>query len=170
MIFVGKISRRKNLEATIAACKILIDKGKRVELNVVGPIVDRDYEPIMKDAQFVKYHGVCNKEQILEYLRKSDVFVMPSHTETFGLVYLEAMTQGLPVIYTRGQGFDGQFPEGSIGCSVNDKSPEEIAEKIISIIADYPRLSRNATMYSSECSWGRSVRRFMEIYQTIAKR
>ena len=170
LIFVGKISKRKNLEATIAACRILIGSGKQVELNVVGPIVDRDYEVIMKDAPFVKYSGVCNKEQVLEHLRKSDIFVMPSHTETFGLVYLEAMTQGLPVIYTRGQGFDGQFPEGTIGYAVNDRSPEDIAEKVISIISDYSQLSRNATMYASEYSWGRSVRRFMEIYRMIAKR
>ena len=170
LIFVGKISRRKNLESSIEACKILMDSGKRVELNVVGPIVDCEYKAIMKNTPFLKYHGVCNKEQVLGHLRKSDIFVMPSHTETFGLVYLEAMTQGLPVIYTKGQGFDGQFPEGTIGYAVNDRSPEEIAEKIISIIADYPQLSRNASMYASECSWSQSVRRFMEIYQMIVKR
>ena len=36
--------------------------------------------------------------------RENDIYVMPSIIETFGLVYAEAMSQGLPVIYTRGQG------------------------------------------------------------------
>ena len=169
LIFVGKISKRKNLETIVAACKILIERGKRVELNVVGPMVERSYEAIMKDTPFIKYHGVCSKEQVLEHLRASDIFVMPSHTETFGLVYLEAMTQGLPVIYTRGQGFDGQFPDGTVGYAVNDRSPEEIAEKILSVIADYPRLSKNATAYGSECSWGRAVKRFMDAYRTVVE-
>lgn len=40
---------------------------------------------------------------------------MPSHKETFGLVYAEAMSQGLPIIYTKNQGFDGQFPDGYVG-------------------------------------------------------
>jgi len=44
---------------------------------------------------------------------------MPSITETFGLVYAEALSQGLPVLYTRGQGFDRQFEEGEVGYAVD---------------------------------------------------
>ena len=170
IISVGKISKRKNLETTIAACKLLIDSGKKVELNIIGPIVDREYDAMIKETPFVRYHGLCNKEQVLEHLRESDIFVMPSHTETFGLVYLEAMTQGLPVIYTRGQGFDGQFPEGTVGYAVSDEDPKEIADGVIAIIADYPILSKNATKCSTEFSWTRLVRQFMDIYQAIAKK
>ena len=69
---------------------------------------------------------------------------MPSKTETFGLVYAEAMSQGLPVIYTRGQGFDGQFEEGEVGYSVDCKDKKEISMKIIDIINNYDVISRNA--------------------------
>ena len=41
----------------------------------------------------------------------SDVFAMVSHHETFGLVYIEALSQGLPVLFTQGQGIDGTFSE-----------------------------------------------------------
>ena len=94
---------------------------------------------------------------------------MPSHTETFGLVYLEAMTQGLPVIYTRGQGFDGQFKEGTIGFAVSDKSPEEIAEKVIAIMNNYEEISRNASALSSKYSWGEVADRFVDVYRKITK-
>ena len=42
-------------------------------------------------------------------------FCLPSHAETFGLVYVEAMSQGLPIIY-EGQGFDKQFQDGEVDC------------------------------------------------------
>lgn len=42
---------------------------------------------------------------------ESDIFVMVSHSETFGLVYIEALSQGLPILYTRGQGIDGTLKE-----------------------------------------------------------
>ena len=169
LIFVGKISKRKNLETTIQACEILKTRGIGVSLKVLGAIVDREYEDLMARFPFVTYLGKCDKEQIVGHLRDSDIFVMPSHIETFGLVYLEAMTQGLPVIYTRDQGFDGQFPEGSIGYAVNDRSPEEIADSVERIIADYPTLSKNATNSARECSWGQSAQRLAELYRMMVK-
>jgi len=54
------------------------------------------------------------------------------------------MSQGLPVIYTRGQGFDGQFSEGEVGYSVDPNSPDEIASKIKAVLGDYERLSKRA--------------------------
>ncbi|HGK7332802.1 TPA: glycosyltransferase [Streptococcus suis] len=66
---------------------------------------------------------------------------MPSFHESFGLVYAEAMSQGMPVIYTRGQGFDGQFEEGVVGFSVDCIDEVEISNKIISIVKGFKFLS-----------------------------
>lgn len=167
LIFVGKISKRKNLETVIAACRRLIERGRSVELDVVGPIVDHEYETLIADAHFVKYHGLCNKEQVTEKLRGSDIFVMPSHTETFGLVYLEAMTQGLPVIYTRGQGFDGQFPDGSVGIAVSDNNPDELVQAIETIKQNYSKMSNNATRLSMRYTWEEIAIKYYNAYKTI---
>lgn len=167
LIFVGKISKRKNLETTAAACRLLIDRGYNTVLNVVGPVADQRYEKLIEDTPFIHYFGKCEKEQVLGHLRASDIFVMPSHTETFGLVYLEAMTQGLPVIYTRGQGFDGQFEEGTVGFSVDDNSPEEIAERVIAIKENYETMSRNATAMASKYSWGEAAGKYMDVYRNV---
>ena len=58
---------------------------------------------------------------------------MPSIHESFGRVYAEAMTQGVPVIYSKGQGFDGIYPDGHVGYSVPSRNPEYIAECIKNI-------------------------------------
>lgn len=51
------------------------------------------------------------KKQLREAFSISDIFVMPSKPETFGLVYVEALSQGLPILYAKGEGFDGYFDE-----------------------------------------------------------
>ena len=56
---------------------------------------------------------------------------MLSIMETFGLVYAEAMSQGLPIIYTKGQGFDEQFDEGKVGYHADCFNIEEIVKRII---------------------------------------
>ena len=55
---------------------------------------------------------------------------MPSFPETFGLVYVEAMSQGLPIIYTKGQGIDGYFEDGKVGYPVNTKDSNDIVKKL----------------------------------------
>ena len=54
-------------------------------------------------------------------MRSCSVFAMPSIFETFGLVYLEALSQNLPVVYTKGQGIDGMF-DNTVGIGVDPLS------------------------------------------------
>ena len=67
---------------------------------------------------------------------------MPSFHETFGLVYIEAMSQGLPIIYTKGEGIDGYFKEATVGYSVNPKDVKNIVKKIEMIIHNYNKISK----------------------------
>ena len=91
---------------------------------------------------------------------------MPSHTETFGLVYAEAMSQGIPVLYTRGQGFDGQFPEGTVGYAVSDRDADDLAEKIRMVLSDYPNLSANCIKNASRFDWHKIAEEYQDIYQS----
>ena len=93
---------------------------------------------------------------------------MPSHTETFGLVYAEAMSQGMPVIYTRGQGFDGHFEDGVIGYSVSDYDADELVEKIISIIENHENISTRCLEKVDRFNWNKIAEEYKEVYGTIA--
>ena len=55
---------------------------------------------------------------------------MVSHSETFGLVYLEALTQGLPIIYTENQGFDNVNNNLQVGYAANSNNVSDIAAKL----------------------------------------
>ena len=88
-----------------------------------------------------------------------------TYHETFGLVYAEALSQGMPVIYTRGQGFEGHFPEGSIGKAVEADRPEEIAEAILTIRDAFPSIQHRCLAASQRFYWEKIDMAYMEIYK-----
>lgn len=166
IIYCGDINQNKNLLHTVEACDILQSRGIRVKYTVIGRILDENlWHKISRD--YIEYHGFMKKEELIGYLCKNDIFVMPSYSETFGLSYLEAMSQGLPVIYTRGQGFDGLFADGEIGFGVDPSDANEIADKIQAVMKDYTRLSTNAFSRVDRFDWDNIVNQLIELYSEI---
>lgn len=167
VIYAGRINKRKNLMKTVAAIKLLISQGYNVSYDVVGKIEDQElYEKIIGE-QFVTYHKPCSKEGLIQLYRKADIFVMPSLTETFGLVYAEAMSQGLPVLYSKGQGFDGQFEEGVVGFSVDKNDSNDISRKIIQLTEYYSEISRNCIEKVVKFNWNTIIDSYIDIYRNI---
>lgn len=164
LLYVGTVDKNKNITTTIKAIKVLQKKGLEVSYTIVGGIRNQSIYNKIKDLSFVTYISPKTKEELIEIYRDNDIFVMPSITETFGLVYPEAMSQGLPVIYTKGQGFDGQLEDGEVGYSVNCFDAIQIAEKIEQIINNYNIISRNAIQHSSKFRWSLISHQYEEIY------
>lgn len=166
-IYVGRINRNKNITATQKALSILRNKGWDVKFTVVGSVDEKkEYKRIIKDKN-TRYLPKKNIMELIELYKEYDVFIMPSHTETFGLVYAEAMSQGLPVIYTKNQGFDGQFPEGIVGYAVDDKDAGSIAEAIKKIIESYETISSNAIACAQKYNWTDICEIYKRIYHSV---
>lgn len=165
LITIGYLCKRKNQEMSLAAAKELSKRGYNVRLLLVGRVVDPEYQEMIDGEAMIEYRPECPKEDVLLLLRESDVFILPSHKETFGLVYAEAMSQGLPVIYTRGQGFDGQFPEGTVGYAVSDRSASEIADAVERILGRYDEISTNCVECAEEFRWSGITQRLLEVYR-----
>lgn len=167
VICVGRINKRKNIPTVQKALAILCECGWQIDFKVIGQIEDQsEIEKIKADSN-TAYYPPTNKEGLIDYYRKADIFVLASHTETFGLVYAEAMSQGLPVIYTRGQGFDGQFEEGEVGFAVSDSDPKEIADAIKKVCRDYRRIATNVTSDVQKFKWADICEEYREIYRGI---
>lgn len=167
LIYAGRIDKNKNIPITQQAMKLLAEKGYCSHLTVVGKVQDqKEFQKIIADAD-TTYIEAMPKEQLIELYRKHDIFVMPSRTETFGLVYAEAMSQGLPVVYSQGQGFDGQFDEGAVGYHAAAQSPQAVAAAIEKIVAEYPQIARRAPECAKKFSWDAIVREYGRIYKMI---
>lgn len=105
----ANFKRRKNIDKLIVALKDM----DGVNLTVVGDGKDR--RKLEKLDRNVRFTGRLDKKKVLEEMQNSDVFILPSVNETFGMVYLEAMASGCITICTKNDGIDGIILDGENG-------------------------------------------------------
>ena len=165
LLFAGRVLPGKNLRGVVSAVQQLRAKGYNAVFTVIGPHPDRALYEELKQYDFTEQKEPMEKEALIDAYRQADLFVMPSFHETFGLVYAEAMSQGLPVIYTSGEGFDNQFPDGTVGFAVNPHDPAQIADRILKAAADYCALSRRCLLNAERFRWDRIAETYSALYK-----
>ena len=129
LVYVGKGDKNKNFENTFRAIQLGREALDFSTFHVVGVTV-ADFERITglhAVPAWVQIHGILDKGQLLEIYRRSKVLVLPSYVETFGLVYIEALSQGCFVICSRGQGVSLDFEDCSAVGVVDPDDIEEIS-------------------------------------------
>lgn len=165
ILSVGDINKNKNSLNLIKACNLLVEENKKkILVTLVGKVRDENYYKQLMGYKFVQHINFVDQKKLLKIYRENDIYVMPSINETFGLVYIEAMTQGLPIIYTKGQGIDGAFENGVVGYPVDPRSVQELREKIQKSIENYEFLSNNAQNISQEFEWSKVAEKYKNIY------
>lgn len=167
IICVAQIIKKKNIPFLQKAIQKLVDKGWKVQFNVIGKAIDKKELKVINSDKYTKYLGSKKKEELIDCYRDSDIFILISQIETFGLVYAEAMSQGLPVIYTRGEGFDQQFEDGYVGFPASDQNVDDLLDKILKITMDYRRISENCIKGVHRFDWNQIVGNYKEIYENI---
>lgn len=170
LIYIGTLHKRKNVDKIIEVFEGLNDKNIDTSLEIIGGGPEK--EEIALKIRQSKYNNLCNmitwtnnREELLEKYRNSDIFIMPSVKETFGISYLEAMSQGKPIIYTENDGIDGYFNQGDVGFSVKPNDIDSIITCIKKIINDYKDISKRCIDYSNEFSWDKIAEKYIEIYK-----
>ncbi|MDO5716095.1 MAG: glycosyltransferase, partial [Tissierellia bacterium] len=157
----------KNYPMVYKVFQSLYKIDHRFEMVVIGNISEEYRDRYHHDR--IIYKGPLEKKKVLEELQNAHIYFMPSLRETFGLVYVEAMSQGLPIIYTKGQGFDGQFPEGEIGYGVEPDQEQEMIDKIFEIIKNYSEMSRRAVENAKKFNWKDISREYIQLYDKIRR-
>lgn len=170
IITVGKINSRKNMLATVQALDCLRAAGMEIEHTVVGAVEDAQIAERLRTHSHTRCLPAQNKEKLLELYRQSDVFVLNSIRETFGLVYAEALSQGLPVVYTRGQGFDGQFGEGEVGYAADAEDIQDIARAVARTLKEYDCIQPRCTESARRFDWRDITRTYADLYEQIARK
>ncbi len=172
LLYVGEVSKNKNLETSIRVTDTLNQRGYNASLDIIGngPDMQRIVGMAQKRPETIHMHGrITSKEQLIRLYRNADIFIMPSITETFGLVYLEAMSQGLPVIYTKDQGIDGYFEDGFIGYGCTPRNQNMIADRVERVLEDYDDISARCTRAVHEFAWSKIASRYEEIYSSLER-
>jgi len=178
VIYAGAFNKGKNILETLYALESLIKKGYKIDFKAIGKGLkfrkeDKDYQEKIRSfamgKDWVHLLDSMPKEPLRKAFEESDIFVMPSVPETFGIVYLEALSQGLPIIFAQGQGFDGYYEDKDIGFRVNPKNSTEFADKIETIIKDYDRISLNVRKLDlyNDFSWEKISEKYFKLYKKI---
>lgn len=144
ILTVGLVNESKNQQRTAKAIEILKSKGFDIEWTVIGATGSAAVDKEICKHPFTRRIGKIPMKDLIPEYRRADLFVLPSLAESFGLVYAEALSQGIPVIYSKGQGFDGQFPEGYVGYRVDATDANSIAKGIEDAIINYDTLQKNS--------------------------
>ncbi|RJE83620.1 glycosyltransferase family 4 protein [Paenibacillus sp. 1011MAR3C5] len=170
LIFIGNIDKNKNVHNIIYAMSKYKQHGGQITLDIVGtgPCLIEVMEIVTKLGltEEVKHHGyISDKNAVLEILTSCDIFIMPSYNETFGLVYIEALSQGLPIIYSKDQGVDGFFDRDPVGVAVDPSKVQDIVGAFSTIKSQYYEMSNNAIEQSRKFNWPSLAKEFIEIYK-----
>ncbi len=173
IIYVGQFTHNKNVVRLIEAIKGAREEKDLadVTLTIIGgggeDFDDRVEGLIESNKDFITYLGkIYDTQLLLQHYREHSMFAMPSIHETFGLVYIEALSQGLPVLYTKGQGVDGTL-EKSAGIGVNPISVEEIKNAIITIMRS--QNFSNKTVPFESYRWNNIGRNYVNEYSSLVK-
>lgn len=140
LLFVGGNFQRKGLPLLIKAVAALKRRFPRIRLHVVGR--DHNQQSLAELAarlgvgEIVTFHGWKPNGEVKAWIAGADIFVMPSLTEAFGFVYLEAMQLGTPVIATRIGGAQEVFREGQEAVFVDPNDLAELTSAIENIFTD----------------------------------
>jgi len=150
LLFVGVDWERKGAEIVVNTSKLLIESGKKVQLDMVGiPKL-----PLKENPSFINNHGFINKNNSLEqeklnklYLEADFLFV-PSRQECLGIVFAEANTFALPAISTNTGGIPSIINNGISGYTLDiNANANEYKDLILELVANkekYTNLALNA--------------------------
>lgn len=166
ILTVGRVEKNKNQLNTAKAIEKLIVEGYEIKYTIVGDISNKKYFKKLGKYNFIEYHPNVNKEKLLPFYRSANIYVMPSFTETFGITYIEAISQNCPVVYSIKQGIDGFFEQGSVGYGVNPKSIDSIAMAIKNIITEKTKLNNIVSKYCLYFSWDRFSNEINDFYMS----
>jgi len=129
ILYVGKLIKLKKIDVVLKALAE-IEAKHNFHFTIVG---NGEEEVTLKKLTYglsleekVTFAGSLERQQVIEKMFESDIFVMISSPETFGLVYLEAMSQGCITIGSKGEGIDGVINDGENGFLVESGNVKEL--------------------------------------------
>ena len=180
VLFVGRLVKRKGVEYLIQAVKLLVEKGRKIQLEIVGEGDQKEIlQQMVRDKgleSIVTLHGHVSVTDLSKQYQQCDFFVLPAiidsrgDTEGQGVVLLEAMGHKKPVIATRVGGIVDIVQDGDTGILVPPQNSQAIADAIEHLL-DHPddaqRFGEKGCDWGSkQFGWDQIMDRWIELYQS----
>jgi D-inositol-3-phosphate glycosyltransferase len=186
VLYVGRIEPLKGVDTLIQAMSCLQWKEERpVHLAIIGG--DPAASPREMSAEMARLQKLCDdlsvgqtvvflgkrdQDKLPYYYSAAELVVMPSHYESFGMVALEAMACGTPVVASEVGGLAYLVRDGETGFTIPDQEPDMLCEKISWLLNDldlHATMSQRAVEYAQDYAWENISAQIVDVYRDLAK-
>ncbi|PIS39487.1 MAG: hypothetical protein COT33_01720 [Candidatus Nealsonbacteria bacterium CG08_land_8_20_14_0_20_38_20] len=172
LLFVGRLEERKGLIYLLRAYQELEQDFKNLRLLVVGqgPLKKECEEYVKKNGlKEVHFEGKKTNSELVSYYNSADIFVSPAiFGESFGIVFLEAMACGKPVVGFANKGYKEFLKDKKGGILAKNKDEKDLAKKIELLIKN-PELRKEmgerGRIEAQKYSWAKIAQRVLDFYQ-----
>jgi len=187
ILFVGRIEPLKGVDTLIRAMSCLdlslTSRKNPVHLAIIGG--EPDAAPQDMSDEMTRLQAMCDElcmgsmviflgkraqDTLPYYYSAAEVLVMPSLYESFGMVALEAMACGTPVIASEVGGLGYLVQDGLTGYTVPDSDAGALCEKLTSLLGDNElrlTMGRQAAEYAKEYAWGKIAASILDVYKEV---
>jgi len=190
ILFVGRMDPIKGLETLLRALAIGVARDPELMENACLAVVGGDTldDPAIMDAEmvrmdklrrelglgdFVKFVGALGQDVLPSWYNAAEVVIVPSRYESFGMVALEAMACGTPVIASDVGGLSTLVHDGRTGFLVADRDPEALAAKLLPLLAlpeIHDTLGEHGVATAEAYGWPYIAQRVDDLYDRLLQR
>lgn len=177
LLTVGFLTPKKGHQYVLRAMAELVSEGFNIQYDIVGDgperkrLVALTRELGLEDR--VNFHGLLPHSQAVAKMKECDVFVMPSWDEGFGVVYLEAMIQGKPVVGSLGEGIEDLVKHGQNGFLVKPQDVTELV-RVLRYLVTHPdeirRVGEEARRSVLDFTWERNAQKYLDLYKKVLEK
>lgn len=172
VLYVGRLAVEKGMDMLVTAFQAVHAlRGEGLVFCIAGD--GPEAERVRSELPFARHFGFLERQTLADLYADSDLFVFPSPTETCGLVALEAMASGLPVIGVDAGGMRDNVREGLTGHLVAPGDADGLAGAIVAVLADETTryaMGQAARAFAVGRDWERELDLLVRQYQSVLGR
>jgi glycosyltransferase involved in cell wall biosynthesis len=172
---VKSLSDKYGISDLIRAFAIVYQECPNVKFLIVGDGPQKtEYELLAKQLginEVITFVGRVANEQVPKYINKMDVFCVPSHSESFGVAAVEAMSCGVPVVVTNVGGLPEVVRENETGLIVPKENPEKLAQAILTLLRDDKKRKdmglKGIAHVKENYNWFDNANKMLQLYNKV---
>ena len=183
LLYVGRIEPLKGIDTLIEAIAIMQKQGLYVCLSVIGGDPELSEEALTSEmarlqglreqyglSELVTFLGKRGQDTLPYYYSAAEAVVVPSYYESFGMVALEAMACGTPVVASQVGGLAFLVQDGITGFTVPFDEPQKLAEYLTTLIIDHElrqKMGKQAAAFAMDYGWGNIAQKVLDLYEEL---